>query len=330
LLRGPINYNYMHDTANAIIDKEIRALNRAKDVIAKDDLFIQAVDIMYHANKIIVSGIGKSGYVARKIAATLASTGKMAMFVHPSEASHGDLGLITKKDALLLLSHSGETRELLDIASFAQHQELPIIAISGNGQSTIASCASIPLILDDIEEAFNNIPAPTSSAIAMMALGDALAGCLAKRRNFSIAQYNLIHPGGALGKICSMVKKFMLPIDQISTVGLQDGVDKAIMLMLSSSTDVIAVLDSEGYLIGSISQQDICSHNILSMSNIGQIKVGQIMNKEPLALKDHCAVIDAINTLRYNAVQTAMVVDGQQKLLGIVQLSSLNSSGIIG
>ncbi|MGH7030199.1 MAG: KpsF/GutQ family sugar-phosphate isomerase, partial [Stellaceae bacterium] len=185
--------------ARRVIRAEITGLERLADTF--DDRFVTAVSLCAGARgRIIVTGIGKSGHIARKIAATLASTGTPAQFVHAGEASHGDLGMIGAEDAILALSNSGETTELADIIAYSRRFGIPLIAVTGGGESALATAADAVLLLPAAAEACPMGLAPTTSTTVMMALGDALAIALLERRGFSTADFQLFHPGGKLGR----------------------------------------------------------------------------------------------------------------------------------
>ncbi len=184
-------------SAKSVLDREIAGLTELRKGL--DGKFVSAVDLLFSVEgRILVTGMGKSGHIARKIAATLSSTGSPAFYVHPTEASHGDLGMITGQDGVIALSNSGETIELSDIVSYTNRNHIPLVAITGSPSSTLGMSADVTLSLPEIPEA-NPVGAPTTSTTAMLVLGDALAVALMERRGFTIADFKVLHPGGALG-----------------------------------------------------------------------------------------------------------------------------------
>src|SRR5438105_2455524 len=223
--------------------------------------FTSAVDVMLVAKgRVIVSGMGKSGHVARKIAATLSSTGTPAYFVHPAEASHGDMGAITRQDVLLLLSWGGETAELSDLITYAKRYGIPIIAIGAHPDSTLIKAADVRLLLPRAPEACPMGLAPTTSTTMMLSLGDALAVALMERKGFSADQYRDFHPGGSLGRALIRVSDIMHVGDEIPLVSPTAHMSEAILVMTIKSFGCVGVCDSRGRLIGVITDGDLRRH----------------------------------------------------------------------
>ena len=217
-----------------------------------------AVDLLARATgRVVVSGMGKSGHVARKIAATLASTGTPALFVHPAEASHGDLGMIVPGDAVLALSNSGETAELADLVAHSRRFGLPLVAITARAGSTLADAADVALTLPAAAEACPMGLAPTTSTTMQMALGDAIAVALLTRRGFTAADFHQIHPGGRLGTRLRRVRDLMHAGDAMPLAPPDMPMDRALLLMTEKRFGCLGVVDASGRLVGIVTDGDL-------------------------------------------------------------------------
>jgi len=247
------------DAASRVLSLASNALAKLRDGL--DGRFSQAVDAMLATDgRVIVSGMGKSGHVARKIAATLASTGTPAHYVHPGEASHGDLGMVTRGDCLLVLSNSGENQELGDIIAHGKRISAPLIAITSKPQSTLASAATTLLQLPGAEEACPMGMAPTTSSTMMIALGDALAVALMERRGFSKDKYRELHPGGRLGQMLVRVSDIMHEPERIPLVTGETLVPAAVEQITAGGFGCTGVADDAGRLVGIITDGDLRRH----------------------------------------------------------------------
>jgi len=225
-----------------------------------DGAFCEAVDIFLAVRgRVVVSGMGKSGHVGRKIAATLSSTGTPAQFVHPGEASHGDLGALTRADALLMLSYSGETAELTDLITYAKRYGIPLVGMAGSPDSALLAASDVALVLPKAQEACPMGLAPTTSTTMMLALGDALAVALMERRGFSTDQYRDLHPGGALGRALIRVSDIM-HTDQLPLVKPDSVMRDVLITMTSGGFGVAGVIDENGALTGIITDGDLRRH----------------------------------------------------------------------
>jgi arabinose-5-phosphate isomerase len=233
---------------------------------ALDSDFTRAVGLILAAQdhqkpgRIIVSGMGKSGHVARKIAATLSSTGTPAYFVHPAEASHGDMGAITRHDVLLLLSWGGETAELSDLITYAKRHRIPIVAIGANPDSTLIKAADVKLVLPRAPEACPMGMAPTTSTTMMLSLGDALAVALMERKGFSADQYRDFHPGGSLGRALIRVSDLMHSGDAVPLAAPETPMREALLTMASGLLGCVGIVDGAGALVGIVTDGDIRRH----------------------------------------------------------------------
>src|SRR6185437_1177369 len=243
-----------------------RVLSYAADALrtlaeALDGEFTRAVaTILAAKGRVIVSGMGKSGHVARKIAATFSSTCTPAYFVHPAEASHGDMGAITRQDVLLLLSWGGETAELSDLITYAKRHRIPIIAIGANADSTLIKAADVKLLLPHAPEACPMGMAPTTSTTMMLSLGDALAVALMERKGFSPDQYRDFHPGGSLGRALIRVRDLMHSGDAVPLAKPDTPMPDLLLTMASGRLGCVGIVDGEGALVGIVTDGDIRRH----------------------------------------------------------------------
>lgn len=254
-----------------------------------------AVDLIMKAKgRIIVSGMGKSGHVARKIAATMASTGTPAQFVHPGEASHGDLGMITAQDAVLLLSNSGEVHELADLIEYTRRYGVPMAAITSKPQSTLARNADVALILPAAKEACPMGLAPTTSTTMMMALGDALAVALMERRGFTQDQYRVFHPGGNLGRKLVRVADIMHKGDEMPLVTLTTPMSEVLLTMTSKRFGCAGVTDASGALLGIVTDGDLrrnMSKGLLTLTAL------DVMNRGPRTIRATALAAEAVRLM---------------------------------
>jgi arabinose-5-phosphate isomerase len=233
---------------------------------ALDESFALAVDHLFAAQqrngggRIVCTGMGKSGHVARKIAATFASTGSPAFFVHPAEASHGDLGMIGAGDVIVALSKSGEVRELADVLAYAKRFSIPLIAITADPQSQLGAAASVVLQLAATDEATAEINAPTTSTTLQIALGDALAVALLERRGFKPADFQVFHPGGKIGAMLRTVGDLMHGEDELPLVAAGTPMKDALLVMTEKRWGIVGVTDEQGRLAGAITDGDLRRH----------------------------------------------------------------------
>ena len=242
-----------------VLETEAEALGRMAGELG--ETFAQAVEALFTARgRIVCTGIGKSGHVARKIAATLASTGSAAMFVHPSEASHGDLGMIGPDDVILALSKTGETRELADVIAYAARFDIPLIALTAAADGTLARASDIVLLLPDAAEATDAVNAPTTSTTLQIAMGDALAVALLERRGFQPHDFKVLHPGGKLGAMLRTAADLMHGREELPLVGPQTPMRQALLVMTQMRWGIVGVVDPQGRLLGAITDGDLRRH----------------------------------------------------------------------
>ncbi len=309
--------------ARRVLSEEAQALHSLGEGLG--DSFVKAVEALAGIDgRVIVSGMGKSGHVARKIAATLASTGTSAFFVHPAEASHGDLGMISGSDAVIALSNSGETPELSDLITYTRRFAIPLIAITRKPDSTLGSAADIPLILPSIPEACSLGLAPTTSTTMMIALGDALAISLLEFKGFKAEDFQVFHPGGQLGKRLLKVSDIMHNGDAIPLVSTLTPMSDALLVMTAKSFGCVGVIDAEGQLTGIITDGDLRRH--LS-GNLLQETAGRVMTKRPKTIAPSLLAVEALRIMNTSSITSLFVVDCSIPV-GIVHMHDCLRSGV--
>lgn len=313
-------------SAKRTINKEVEALRMMEDEL--NGSLVEALDLMQNIKgRIIVSGMGKSGHVGSKIAATLASTGTPSFFVHPGEASHGDLGMLTKEDAVLAISNSGETKELSDIILYCKRYNIPLIAITKNPTSTLGKTADIILKLPDDGEACPLGLAPTSSTTATMVLGDILAVCLLERKGFSKTDFRQRHPGGKLGSYLLKVSDLMHTGKEIPLVKTGTPLQDALLEMTSKMLGCVGIIDNNGLLIGIITDGDLrrnLSSDMLTKT------ADDIMTKNPKSVGPDMLAAEAINTMNTTGKGiTQLFVIEEQKPIGIIHMHDCLRAGVV-
>jgi arabinose-5-phosphate isomerase len=298
------------------------------------EAFVRTIDILGKVTgRVIVTGMGKSGHVARKIAATLASTGTPAQFVHPAEASHGDLGMITQVDAVLALSQSGETAEMSDLLAYARRFEIPLIAITSGPQSALSQTANVTLLLPPFKEACPLGLAPTTSTTAMLALGDAIAVTLFERKGFSADDFHQFHPKGALGKRFLRVSDVMHRGDQIPLVGAGASMAEALVEMTAKRLGCVGVTDSDGRLLGIITDGDLRRH---MAPDLPQRSVKTVMTANPFTVRPGILAAEALGVMnkanRGRGITNLFVVEkpesGPQRPVGVLHIHDILRAGV--
>jgi len=309
-------------SARRVLGTEALALTALAESLGQT--FVSAVQAMADAaGRIVISGMGKSGHVARKIAATLASTGTPAFFVHPAEASHGDLGMILPGDVVLALSNSGETPELGDIVAYTRRFEIPLIAMTSRLGSSLANAADWALILPPMAEACPNGLAPTTSTTMMLALGDALAVALLERRNFTAADFKLFHPGGQLGKRLLKVGDVMHGGEGLPVAAPEDKMSDVLLIMSGKSLGCVGVIE-DGRLLGIITDGDLRRH--MAPDLLAQT-ARQVMTVNPKTVPPSMLAAEALRILNTKSITTLFVVE-DGRLLGVLHIHDLLRSGV--
>ena len=274
--------------------------------------------------RLIVSGMGKSGHVARKIAATFASTGTPAFFVHPSEASHGDLGMITTDDVVLALSWSGETAELKNVIDYSRRFRIALIAMTAYADSTLGKAADVVLALPQAREACPHNLAPTTSSLMQLALGDALAIALLESRGFTDRDFHMLHPGGRLGALLKFVRDVMRTDAAVPLIALGSRMSDAIVEISAKGVGCVGITDPRGQVVGIITDGDLRRH---MRPGLTEAKVEEIMTKGPKICRPDQLVSEVIETLNSSKITTIFVVENA-KPVGIVHLHDLLRIGV--
>ncbi len=292
------------------------------------DAISQALDLLTvkGAGRVIVSGMGKSGHVARKIAATMASTGTPSMYVHPAEASHGDLGMITPHDALLALSNSGETPELTDVIQYSRRFAIPLVGMTSHPESALAQASDIALILPQVDEACPMGLAPTTSTTLMLALGDALAVALLERKGFSSADFKVFHPGGKLGRKLLKVADLMHAGDEQPLVAGSMSMGQVLLVMTNKSFGCVGVLDAGGeQLAGVITDGDLRRH---MAPGLFARTAAQVMTADPKTIRSGALAAEALHVMNARSITSLFVVDEGKRPVGIVHMHDCLRAGI--
>jgi len=306
---------------------ELQGLKALEEALGSElrEAFAAALDLIANASgRVIVTGMGKSGHVGAKIAATLASTGTPAFFVHPAEASHGDLGMITPNDVILALSWSGETAELRSIVFYSRRFRVPFIAVTSRADSTLARSADIVLQLPKVEEACPHGLAPTTSTLIQLALGDALAIALLEHRGFTADDFFKFHPGGSLGGSLQHVRDVMHQGDRVPLAAVGTQMKEALLLISSKGFGCLGVTDPDGRLIGIVTDGDLRRH--LS-GDIFEKPVEAVMTADPKTITPDALVASALEVLNAAAITALLVVEGDRRPVGIVHMHDLLRTG---
>ncbi|MEZ5836191.1 MAG: KpsF/GutQ family sugar-phosphate isomerase [Geminicoccaceae bacterium] len=305
---------------------EATALNALAASI--DDNFAKAVDLLARVRgRVVVSGMGKSGHVGRKIAATLASTGTPAMFVHPGEASHGDLGMITREDAVLALSNSGETSELRDLTLYTRRFDIPLVAMVGRPRATLAETADAVLLVPDVGEACPMGLAPTTSTTCMLALGDAVAVALLQRRGFTKHDFAVFHPGGKLGSQLLRVEELMHKGSDLPIIDVDALVSAAVIEMTGKRLGCVGVTGSDGRLVGIITDGDLRRQ---MTPDVLERKVAEVMTRNPRTIGPRALAVEAVNEMNVRGPRsiTVLFVVEDDRPIGALHLHDCLRAGI--
>ncbi|MGG5890596.1 KpsF/GutQ family sugar-phosphate isomerase [Falsiroseomonas sp. HC035] len=295
---------------------------------ALGDKAIEAVSlILAGSGRVIVTGMGKSGHVGHKIASTLASTGTPATFVHPAEASHGDLGMITRQDVVLALSWSGEAPELVDVIAYSRRFDVPLIAITSRPESALGGAANILLALPRMPEACPNGLAPTTSTTMQLAMGDALAICLLQARGFSPADFRSFHPGGKLGAQLKRARDLMHGGGEIPSVTLSATLSEAIVEMTSRRFGITGVVDPEGRLVGVLTDGDL-RRAFQGGLNLN-LAVTQVMTRAPRTTSPQALAADLLGLMNEHSITSVFVVEADHRPVGILHLHDLLRAGVV-
>jgi arabinose-5-phosphate isomerase len=315
--------------ARAVIETEAQAVNRLLDRI--DDNFTAAIQTMLNCTgRIVVLGMGKSGHIGNKIAATLASTGTPAFFVHPGEASHGDLGMITAKDVVLALSNSGETDEILTILPIIKRLNVPLIAMTGNLSSSLASEADFHLDISVEKEACPLGLAPTSSTTATLVMGDALAIALLESRGFTEADFARSHPGGRLGKrLLLHVQDVMHTNNEIPKVSIDVKLSDALIEMTKKGLGMTVIVDGDDKVAGIFTDGDLRRLLDHGDINIKQLGISDVMVKNCKTISANQLAAEALQLMDEKSINALPVTDEMNTLIGAINMHDLLRAGVV-
>jgi arabinose-5-phosphate isomerase len=328
-------------TANNSIDDDLAVARRvlrteatALEALAQalDATLPQALDILTRdgGGRVIVTGMGKSGHVGRKIAATLASTGTPAQYVHPGEASHGDLGMITPHDAILALSNSGETAELSDVIDYSRRFGIPLVVVTARAESALAQASDVAIMLPEAAEACPHGVTPTTSTTMMLALGDALAVALLERKGFSADDFKTFHPGGNLGRKLLRVAELMHEGDSLPLVAVECPMSEALLVMTSKRFGCVGVTDAAGRLAGIITDGDLRRH---MEPGLTERSVRDVMTARPRTIGAGVLAAEALRIMNManneRGITVLFVVDGERRPVGILHVHDLLRAGVV-
>ena len=309
---------------------EADAVRALRDRLDADDSLVRAVAVLYACTgRVVVSGMGKSGHIARKIAATLASTGTPAMFVHPGEAAHGDLGMVTAQDVFIAISNSGESSELMDILPVVKRMGTPLIAMTGKPQSRLAQLSDVHLDISVAKEACPMNLAPTASTTVTLALGDALAVALLDARGFREEDFARSHPGGALGRrLLTHVRDVMRSGEAVPAVSPEAPLAQALLEVSQKGMGMTAVVDAEQRPIGVFTDGDL-RRLIERVQDFSNIVIRDVMHANPRTVQPEQLAVDAVAIMEEFRINQMLVVDGEGKLVGALHIHDLTRAKVI-
>lgn len=324
----PIHPDQLKQLASQVLAIEAQAVEQLKNRI--DDRFVHACDLMLHCQgRIVVLGMGKSGHIGGKIAATLASTGSPAFFVHPAEASHGDMGMITTQDVVVALSNSGETDEILTLMPLIKRQGVPLIALTGNPDSTLAQTADVHIDVSVAQEACPLGLAPTSSTTATLAMGDALAVALLEARGFTVEDFARSHPGGRLGR------RLLLLTDDVMHTGEQmprnapdDLLRDALLEMSRKGLGTTVVVDREEQVLGVFTDGDL-RRALDRQVDVHTAKVAEVMTPRGKTIAPGTLAAEALQMMQQYRINALPVVNSAGKLAGVLNMHDLLRAGVL-
>ncbi|QQA42866.1 KpsF/GutQ family sugar-phosphate isomerase [Pelagovum pacificum] len=314
------------NAARRVIATEADALVALGNSI--DGSLVEAVELILRAEgRVIVSGMGKSGHIARKVAATLASTGTPAHYVHPAEASHGDLGMLTSQDVVMVFSNSGETPELANLIAYSRRFRIPMIGVASRVDSSLMRQSDVKLVLPPAEEACGTGVVPTTSTTMTLALGDAIAVALMEHREFTPEMFRDFHPGGKLGARLSKVSDLMHTDDALPLAGLHTPMSDALITISQKGFGVLGVLDDNGQLSGIVTDGDLRRH----MDGLLDLTAGEVMTKAPRTIGPGALAEEAVAVMNERKITCLFVVDpsGPRGVSGLLHIHDCLRAGIV-
>ena len=324
----PTRDSAMLQEGKRVLAIEARAVQVLIDRL--DERFVQAVDVLYQCKgKVIVSGMGKSGLIGQKIAATLASTGTPSFFLHPAEGVHGDLGMVARRDAMIAISNSGETQEVLQLLPFVKRMNLPVVALTGRTTSTLGKISDVVLDISVSEEACPMGLAPTASTTATLAMGDALALALLRKRGFKQEDFAQFHPGGTLGRrLLVKVKDLMHGGNDVPRIGADASGSDAILEMTAKKLGMTTVLNETGLLMGIITDGDL-RRFIQHGGDFTRVTAADLASRNPKTIGPDELATKAVGLMEQHSITALVVVDRQHRLTGVIHLHDLLKHGIV-
>jgi len=316
------------ESGQSVVNTEQQALVRLSHQINQD--FAQACSLLMQCQgRIVVIGMGKSGHIGHKIAATLASTGSPAFFVHPGEASHGDLGMITRHDVVIALSNSGETHEITSLLPLIKRLKVPLISLTGKKGSTLAEFADVNLDTSVEKEACPMNLAPTASTTVSLVMGDALAVALLKAKGFTETDFALSHPGGSLGRrLLLKVEDVMHSGEQIPVVQLKTKISDALIEMTDKRLGMTCVVDAQGVLCGIFTDGDL-RRTLGNQINLNQALIETVMTQNSKTIQAHQLAAEALQIMEQNAINALVVIDQASHPIGALNTYDLLKAGVV-
>lgn len=316
----------MNELAKEVFDIEANSILRLKDSIGVN--FDKAIDIMYSCKgRVIITGMGKSGLIGKKIAATLTSTGTPSYFLHPAESTHGDSGIITKDDVVVAISNSGETQELLNLLPLIKRFGVKMIGMTGKLNSTLAQASDVVLDISVEREACPLNKAPTASTTATLAMGDALAVCLLKKRGFTEEDFLIFHPSGALGKGFLYKVADLMKTDELPIAYENDKFSDVVQIITDHKLGMAMVLDSNGKLSGVLTDGDI-RRTLIKYTNTSDLLIKNVMTVNPKHITANSYGASALNLMEKYSITALAVVDETNKPIGVIHIHDLLKAGV--
>ncbi|MDD3238014.1 MAG: KpsF/GutQ family sugar-phosphate isomerase [Candidatus Gastranaerophilales bacterium] len=327
MLQAIIKSTTVQDIAKEVLDIEANSIIELKSRINSN--IEKAIDLIIKSKgRVIVTGMGKSGHIARKVAATLSSTGTPAYFLHPAESTHGDSGIITRDDVVIAMSNSGETSELLNLLPLIKRFEVPLISLVGKTKSTLALKSDVVFDISVEKEACPLGKAPTASTTATLAMGDAIAICLLKKRGFSEEDFLLFHPSGALGKgILYNVQDLMIKDEKLPIVQENNSFINTIDLISTKKLGCAIVINQQGTMTGILTDGDI-RRTLLKYHDVSDLKTKDVMTKNPKTIHHKDLAAKALAIMEKHAITSIAVCDDNNKPIGLVHIHDLLKAGV--
>lgn len=317
----------INELAKQVFDIEANSILKLKDNIGQN--FDDAIELLYNCKgRVIITGMGKSGLIGKKIAATLSSTGTPSYFLHPAESTHGDSGIITREDVIIAISNSGETQELMNLLPLIKRFGVKMIGMTGKLNSTLANASDIVLDISVEKEACPLNKAPTASTTATLAMGDALAVCLLEKRGFTKEDFLIFHPGGALGKgFLYRVKDLMLTGEKLPITTEDMNFTDVIEVISSHKLGMSMIVNSNGELSGVLTDGDI-RRTLIKYHNIENLKVRDVMTVNPKNISAEDYGASALNLMEKYSITALAVVDSENKPIGVIHIHDLLKAGV--